>query len=270
MILEITFSLIGFIVGIYGLFYGFRSYKRYQLIRDTPTSNISSMSLGTVELKGKVRNPESEDHIYNHPFVDTDCVYYMRHVEKYNPDDDGSDWDTVLRETKGDQFYLEDDTGRALVKIEDADFDLENEARKREKYTVEPDGDVPRALKGTSAGADSILPDILGSETYRVTVEFLWDDMDIYTLGYARSRAGDESFSQNEQNLVVGNASESKSAGSITTGIPLLGKSNPFIIANQNEEDLISERKWLGPASFFVGLAVSALSLYWLLSLLGL
>lgn len=270
MVMEFIFAILGFVLGIYGLFYGFNMYKRYQLIRDTPTSNVSSMSLGSVELKGTVKHPDDEEHIYNHPFVDTDCVYYMRHVEKYNPDDDGADWDTVLRESKGDEFYLEDDTGKVKVKIEDPDFDLEDEARKREKYRVGADDEVPRALRGTSAGSDSILPDVLqGSEKYRVTVEFLWEGMDLYLYGYARSRDGDESFSKNEQNLVVGNAAESQTTESITTGLPLLGKSNPFIIANQNEDELISERKWLGPTSFFVGLAVSAGCLYWLLLLLG-
>lgn len=262
------FAGLGFVVGIYALGYGFKMYRRYQLIRDTPTATVQSLPVGTVEVKGTVKQQQQEN-LYRHPLTDADCTYYHRTVEEYESDDDGGDWDTILTEEVGETLYIDDDTGTVCVMIENPDMHLNGDGRQTETMVLKPNEDAPRALDGISALDDSrLVPDFLEGERYRVRVESIQVGMDMYVFGNARTKDGDGRAVTNEDNIVVGSPTEAGSNN--TSSLPLLGSSKPFIISNQDEANLIRKRKWLGPASFFVGLAVSAASLVKLLELLGL
>lgn len=268
----LIFSLIGLILGVILMIFGFQSFRRYQKIRDIPTSKVRSIAIGTVEVQGKVR--KDEDSIYKHPIDGEDTVYYERTVEKYNPDDDGSDWDTVLTEHIGDSFYVEDDTGKVRVSMEgNPTLEIED-AQTREIYRVGPDDELPRALEGTDANKDTIIPDILeGKRKYRVTVQALRPSDDVYVLGEARERDSEVRTSENEENLVIGSPDLDKEGTLNTTNQGYSWRKGffsniNFIIANQKEEELQKEEKWQGPLGFFGGLAIATISLYYLLQIL--
>lgn len=267
----LIFSVIGLVLGVVLMIFGFQSFRRYQKIRDTPTSKVRSIAIGTVEVQGKVR--KDEDSVHKHPIDGEDTVYYERRVEKYNPDDDGSDWDTVLTEHIGDSFYVEDDTGKVRVSLEgNPTLEIED-AQKREIYRVGPDDELPRALEGTDANEDSILPDILeGKRKYRVTVQALRPSDDSYVLGEARKKDAEVRTSENEENLVIGSP-ELDTEGSLNTtnrrySWPKGFSNINFIIANQKEDELQKEEKWQGPLGFFGGLIIASISLYYLLQIL--
>lgn len=260
--------IFGFFVGLYFIYYGMKTYKQYRLIKNTPTSAVQSISIGRTELMGRAK-PYDDTELYNHPIRNRDCLYYKKEIEKYKNDDDGGNWETIHTGHKGNKFYLDDNTGRILIKTEDPTLDLENKAMTKEKYKITPDDEVPDALNEVDAGEDTpIVPDFLEQQTYKVTVEAIYPNAELYVLGYARSRSSTNTYAQNEKNVVVGNPEYAEST--ITSSIPLLGRSKEFLIANQDRENLIEERKYLAPMSFFVGLLLSAGCLFILLTVFGL
>jgi hypothetical protein len=262
----ILFASAGFIGGIALMIFGFMSFKRYQRIRDTPSSRVRSVAVGMTEVKGKIRKANQES-TYKHPIDGDDTVYYEREVEKYRHDDNGSNWETVLTEEVGDKFMLEDDTGKIEVKIEDnVALELED-ARERETYSgIKPNEELPRALEGTNANNDSaLIPNFLESSgRYRVTVTALYPDDFCYVLGKARPKEGSDTSSINEENIVIGNPEYDKNDGILDLGI---FASTSYIISNQKEDELQKEEKWQGPGGFIIGLILSAICLFYLLQL---
>jgi hypothetical protein len=118
------FSTLVFMAGV-GLFnWGFGRFRRLQLVRDTPTQEINSMSMGTVELKGDA-GVVSET--LQAPITDTDCVYYEYKVEEYQDSGDDSHWKTIESGESGDPIGIDDGTAAAVVEIEEAEVELPDE-----------------------------------------------------------------------------------------------------------------------------------------------
>lgn len=263
---SILYPLAGFIIGIGLMVFGFMSFKRYQRIRDTPTSRIRSVAVGITEVKGKIRKTD-EENTYRHPINGDDTVYYERKVEKYRYDDDGSNWETVLTEEVGDKFMLEDDTGEIEVRIEDNPALELEDAKERNQYSgIKPNEELPRALEGTNANNDSsLIPNFLESSgRYRVTVTALYPDDFCYVLGKARPKEGSEASSINEENIVIGHPEYNKNDGFLDFD---MFSSTSYIISNQKEDELQKEEKWQGPSGFIAGLILSAICLFYILQL---
>lgn len=102
---------------------GFSTYRRLQLIRNTPTSKIRSMAMGTVEVKGKAYNG-ADDIIVKSPFSGTDCLFYRYTVEEWRSDDDGGHWVQLDQGRDGVRFLLKDETGEVIVDPEGAELEL--------------------------------------------------------------------------------------------------------------------------------------------------
>jgi hypothetical protein len=88
---------------------GFRVWRRRRLIQDTPAARIRSMAMGLVEVNGRVSGRSS----VTAPFSGHECVYWQ--VDISVPGRRGSSWTVVHHNACGQPFYLEDDTGAALV-----------------------------------------------------------------------------------------------------------------------------------------------------------
>jgi hypothetical protein len=249
---ETILSSAGFIVGLSLMIFGFISFKRYQRIRDTPTSKVRSVAVGTTELKGKVRKFD-EENTHKHPINEDETVYYEITVQIKRDDQ----WDVIHNKYVGDKFILQDDTGKIEVRIEDNPaIDLED-AKEVTKYSMSPNEELPRALKGVTNKTqdDKLVPDFLESTEYRVTVKALYVDDFCYVLGDARPKDGSESSSTNEENIIIGHPNHRDNS------------SGSYIISNQREEELQKEEKWQGPISFIIGLILSAFCLFYFLQL---
>lgn len=254
----IIFPLL-FFVGVALLFYSYTTFRDYQLIRDTPTSKVQSLSVGTVEVKGKAKptNQEGTDVAYDHPLTGDPVLYYDLTIEEYEPDDDGSDWRTVKSDDVGNTFFVDDGTGQVEVNIESPRFEFEDGDVVRERYVVEPDKEVPDVLKEYQD--DSFLPDILEREKYRVTVKSITPDQDVFVFGDAQIKSGRDGSATNEENLVICNPGDD-ARGAFDTD-------KPQIISTESEEELQSGMKWSIPGSFLVGLGLCAVSLYNILTM---
>ena len=103
-------AAVGF--GAYGFMAGFRSLRLSRVIRDTPTARIRSLAMGLVELQGRVR---ARSRLAG-PFSGRPCAWWEVELQTLRQSKNGiRRWGTVHREHSGNPFYLEDETGTALV-----------------------------------------------------------------------------------------------------------------------------------------------------------
>lgn len=112
--------VIGFLIGLILFFVGFRTYREYRILEDTPIAPIRSIPMGLVHVRGKATG----DDRLTSPLMGAPCFYYRVVVEKYVKNDKGSSWETVRTETEERNFILEDATARVLVNPHLAEYDV--------------------------------------------------------------------------------------------------------------------------------------------------
>jgi hypothetical protein len=115
------------IVGIVILFFGFKRWKKYHLIIDTPTSKIRSMAMGLVEIIGVI----TRSSYIRAPFSNSECVYYYYKIEEYRRHTHTNSkghthttyrWDTIDSGQRRVPFFVNDQTGEAYVYPNEADI----------------------------------------------------------------------------------------------------------------------------------------------------
>ncbi len=118
-------ATIVFLGGAYLVWVGFRRWRQRTLMQDTPTENAQSLSVGPSELSGTA---VPADEPMSAPFSDDDCVVAEYEVEEYDTSGDNNTWDTVDSDVLFRPFYVEDSTGKVLVRPhEEATYNLEPE-----------------------------------------------------------------------------------------------------------------------------------------------
>ena len=117
----------GFLAGIFLFFKGFRVYREYRILSDTPEEPIRSIPMGLVHIHGKAKGEQ----IVNSPITSTPCFFYKVDIEAYKTDSRGrGSWSHAATDADGVQFYLEDNTGRVLVDARRAEYDLIQSGRR--------------------------------------------------------------------------------------------------------------------------------------------
>lgn len=124
----ILYATLGFGAGIYWFFKGFKVYREYRVLADTPEIPIRSMPMGLVEIHGKAK-PAAEK-LVTSPVSQTPCLFYKVDIEKYVKDKDGGHWSHYKTDLEGPPFYLDDGTGKVLVNPFGAEYDLLQTARR--------------------------------------------------------------------------------------------------------------------------------------------
>ncbi len=118
--------IFGFGAGIYFFFKGFRVYREYRVLEDTPEIPIRSVPMGLVQIHGKAKG----DQLVPGPVTKTPCLFYKVDIERWVKDKDGGHWARYKTDADGPKFYLEDATGRVLVDAHGAEYDLIQTARR--------------------------------------------------------------------------------------------------------------------------------------------
>ena len=94
-------------------------------LRNAPTKRIQE--LRDDELGKVVGRARGLDEMLDAPLTGRRCVYFIAIVEEQRSTGKSSYWKTIIKETRGVLFMLEDDSGRALVDAKSAriaiDFD---------------------------------------------------------------------------------------------------------------------------------------------------
>ena len=112
---------LGLIAGLGLFFYGFRIYREYRLLADTPEVPIPSIAMGLVEIHGKPQG----DQTVTSPVTHTPCFFYKVDIQKFVRDSKGGGSLTHIKtDTNAVKFYLQDETGKVLVDARGAELDL--------------------------------------------------------------------------------------------------------------------------------------------------
>ena len=104
-------------VGAASFFGGFKKLRTLRRIENTPTCNIRSMPMGSVEVKGVARMEEPLEA----PFTGKAVAYYKVEIERYDGEDG---WEPLHRDESQEPFFLDDRTGQVLVIPQGAEFRL--------------------------------------------------------------------------------------------------------------------------------------------------
>jgi len=140
---SVLYPTIGFGVGIYLFFKGFREFRKYRLMADTPVIPIRSMAMGLVEIYGTARGEQQ----VSSPVSHTPCFWYRVEIEKRTKDSKGREsWSHLGTDVNGVHFYLEDATAKVGVNPSQAELDLKRQCQ------VERYGDnyIERVAAGTA------------------------------------------------------------------------------------------------------------------------
>jgi hypothetical protein len=122
-----VYALLGFGFGIYTFIKGFREFRNYLLIADTPEIPIRSVPMGFVQVHGKAQG----DKTVPSPLTHTPCLLYQVVIEKWKTDSDSRSghWSHHRTDVDGAAFHLTDATGKVLVDARGAELDLPRSAR---------------------------------------------------------------------------------------------------------------------------------------------
>ena len=114
------FLAIGFLVGVVLFVLGFRFYREYRILEDTPVAPIRSIPMGLVHVHGKTTG---EDRLTS-PLTGVPCYYYKVEVEKWVPKDKGGEWEKIRTDSGERKFRLDDGSGNVLVDPQHAEYNL--------------------------------------------------------------------------------------------------------------------------------------------------
>jgi hypothetical protein len=104
---------LGFGWGIYTFFKGFREFRKYRVVADTPQIPIRSVPMGLVQIRGQAKGEER----VTSPVSQTESK-------------GGGHWEHFRTDLDGVKFYLADATGHVKVDARNAELDLPQAARR--------------------------------------------------------------------------------------------------------------------------------------------
>jgi hypothetical protein len=119
-------AVVGFGAGLFWFYKGFRVYREYRVLADTPQIPIRSMAMGLVEIHGKAKGQLT----VLSPVTKTPCFFYKVEIERWVRDKNGGHWSHAATHAAGVRFYLEDATGKVLVDARGAEYDLIQSAKR--------------------------------------------------------------------------------------------------------------------------------------------
>jgi hypothetical protein len=113
--------MLGFGYGLYSFWKGFRDFREFRVVSDTPAIPIRSVPMGLVHVRGEAR---SEETLYS-PVTRTPCYLFQVVVEQWHSDSDGGgEWKNVGTDIQSVKFYLQDNSGNVMVDATNAELDL--------------------------------------------------------------------------------------------------------------------------------------------------
>ena len=92
---------------------GFAQYKKWKVMRDTPTRMIVDIEPGRVEVKGRIE-PIPGRLLYS-PLTSTPCVHFKVEVQEYRSNGKTHYWATIHKNEMGGSFLVADESGMVLI-----------------------------------------------------------------------------------------------------------------------------------------------------------
>jgi len=119
-------AVVGFGAGLFWFIKGFRVFREYRVLADTPEIPIRSVAMGLVEIHGKAKGLQT----VLSPVSNTPCFFYKVDIERWVSDKNGGHWSHAATQAEGTRFYLEDASGKVLVDAHGAEYDLIQTAKR--------------------------------------------------------------------------------------------------------------------------------------------
>jgi hypothetical protein len=111
--------LLGTGAGVWIFFKGFRVFREFKIVADTPRMPIRSLPMGLVQVRGQALT----DQLIPSPITHTPCCFYQIKIERYETGEHGG-WKHHRTAMDGAKFYVQDKTGKVLVDSYSAEYDL--------------------------------------------------------------------------------------------------------------------------------------------------
>ncbi|MCM8762188.1 MAG: E3 ubiquitin ligase family protein [Candidatus Omnitrophica bacterium] len=267
-------SIIGFFIGIYFFFTGFRKLWAKRLIQNIPTSKIRSIAMGLVEING-IAIP---DVLLTGPYTKVPCVFYHILVERLVRTQKSAHWVKELEIKTDIPFFVKDDTGVVMIDPSGAETDLplrytniENGRRYREWNIMEKE---PIYVLGTAKRLEGIeekiqkevearIKEIIENPDEKIKLDInkdMWIDEEEWMA--ARERIKEQvrkEFEGVENNLRNSSHNIPGHLQDIVIGKGELDRH--FIISNKSEKELVTGYKYKIFFSIFGGIALSLVCL---------
>jgi hypothetical protein len=241
---------------------GFRTLRTCQLIENTPTARIRSAAMGLTELYGKVRSRSQTIA----PFSGKACAYWEVDVAVRGRQ--RGSWSIVHRNASGNPFFLDDETGVALVYPHGASCKVRFGTEEECWGLSLPEVYAEYLRANPSVGG------ALGRLSWmRFRERALEDGMAVYVLGTAMPRSRAIAVSDDEALAATGTDGlgdrERHHLDEETSAVIRRGENeSTFIVSQESERDLVFGLKlkaaamiWGGPPLALFGLG------YWLLAI---
>jgi LemA protein len=185
MVVAVAGLALGAVALVVGGGFGLQMWRRRWLIADLPTSDAAHVFVGVNEVVGRA---VAVDLPVVAPYSAVECVWYRSLLEQEVRDERGqSSWKTVGDESSSAPFWVEDDTGRVLIRPEGASVYPDD--RIRDDHAGRPGRHSSLSLLQTLAGAGTLGGlDGAGAARHRSTEWVIRPGDPIYVLGEASLR----------------------------------------------------------------------------------
>jgi hypothetical protein len=116
--------LVGFGSGLYWFLDGFRYFREYKILANTPQSRIRGLAMGLVEVRGRARDEVG----MISPVTHTPCLLYKVDIERWENEQGRGRWSHYWADIRASRLHIEDESGRVLVDPQGAEYDLKPRA----------------------------------------------------------------------------------------------------------------------------------------------
>jgi hypothetical protein len=154
----LLYSFIGFGGGIYTFFKGFREYRKYRVVADTPTIHIRSVPMGLVQIRGEA----CAEQTLVSPVTRTPCYLFKVDVEQWHSDSNrGGEWKHVATDLQSVKFDLQDQSGNIMVDAANAELDLPASPVREVRSFGSTTSGAQKQMAGAPASASAMDADLL-------------------------------------------------------------------------------------------------------------
>ena len=242
------FGVLLLCAGLYMFYNSLKNLKLKRLIENVPTSKMRSVARGLVELRGKI---EVSDKVLEDPFDKKKCVFWRVHIEERVKRGKHGRWITRHKAKGQVPFFISDESGSVLIKLEGANMDDVKRDSQYETALLFSDKLPLNVRNYCNKNRIRFRGLFGGKKRMRCRMTYLEPNDNIYVLGHARPLL----------------QKEIKNSKSVTAAIEMVNNS-VFIVSDKSEKELIEDRGgqfWVVP----LGIIFSGLGLGLILNVFG-